>query len=57
MFAEPVNVRVGQKLAGKLTKRANPQSSYSVTFEGTLDGKPLPERIFHIHSYFWWDSE
>jgi histone-arginine methyltransferase CARM1 len=57
VFKEPIETRIGQKLSGKLVLRANKESSYSATFTGTLDGEPVPEREFHLHSYFWWDSE
>jgi histone-arginine methyltransferase CARM1 len=56
VFAEPIEVSIGQKLTGKLVLRANPQSSYGATFKAELEGKPVPEFTFHLHSYFWWDS-
>jgi histone-arginine methyltransferase CARM1 len=56
LFAEPLDVRIGQRLAGKLVFRANPQSSYSVTFSAKLEGKPVPERTFHLQGYFWWEG-
>jgi histone-arginine methyltransferase CARM1 len=55
LFAEPLDVRIGQKLVGQLVFRANPQSSYSLTFSAKLEGKPVPDRTFHLQGYFWWD--
>ena len=56
LFAEPLDVRIGHKLVGELVFRANPQSSYSVTFSSKLEGKPVPDRTFHLQGYFWWEG-
>ena len=56
VFQDPISVSIGDHLRGSLVLRANPQSSYTVTFEGTLNGDPVPSATFGIHGYFPWES-
>jgi histone-arginine methyltransferase CARM1 len=58
VFRRPVEMRAGQTLRGQLTMRANPQSSYDVTFEGECDGLGRIEpQLFRLQCYYAWESE
>jgi len=57
VLAEPVEVKIGDRLKGTLTLVANPQSSYTALLDWELEGRgALPSRRFELQSYFWWDS-
>lgn len=56
VFKDPISVSIGDHLKGSLVLHANPQSSYTVLFEGTLNGSPVSPAAFGIHGYFPWES-
>jgi histone-arginine methyltransferase CARM1 len=56
VFKDPISVSIGDRLRGSLVLRANPQSSYTASFEATLNDAPVPPATFGIHGYFPWES-
>ncbi len=57
VFKDPISASIGDRLSGSLVLRANPQSSYTAVFEGTLNGSPVPSATFGINGYLPWESD
>ncbi|HTQ07351.1 MAG TPA: class I SAM-dependent methyltransferase [Polyangiaceae bacterium] len=57
VLKDPFLVSIGDRLSGSLVLQANPQSSYTATFEATLNGASLPSAVFGIHGYFPYESD
>jgi len=58
MFAQPIEMSVGQALWGRLTMTANAQSSYTLTLSAELESKgKLETQTYALHRHiYWWHN-
>jgi len=56
VFAEPVDVQIGQRFQGSLVLSANEQASYTAQLNAVVKGKAVPPQEFRLHEYAGWHS-
>jgi histone-arginine methyltransferase CARM1 len=57
LFRQPLEVRAGQRVQGRMIMVANRQSSYDVTIESSAEtAVPFAEHFFRLQSYYSWQG-